>query len=187
RAHHDARAECFQHELLLAALLVAHREHGAVALDRGGHREANTRVAARAFDHGAAGLELPRLLGRFDERGPDAVLDRAARVHELALREHERPDAFGDAVEPHERRVADGPEDALVVLHAARSAPAPFRLVGQGTLSARSNASCLAARTRRVSRSGATSSKNASGLNGFARKRSTCPRFFASSTSSSSA
>src|SRR5690606_10977671 len=63
---------------------------------------------------GAARPEPPLALGRLDDRRPDAVLHRPARVHELRLPVHRGAEAGDDCAEPHEGRPADDVEDAVV-------------------------------------------------------------------------
>ena len=87
RRDHDLGAVAAQHRDLLLAHLVGHHEDAAVALLRRRDREADAGVARGRLDDRAAGLQLPVALGRLDHREPDPVLDRAARVQELELRE----------------------------------------------------------------------------------------------------
>ena len=90
RAQHDLRAVGPQQGLLLGRLLVGHHEDAAIALERGGDRQAVAGVAAGRLDDRAAGLEQARPLGRLDHRQPDPVLDRAARVEHLQLGQDQR-------------------------------------------------------------------------------------------------
>ena len=114
RRDHDLGAVAAQHRDLLLAHLVGHHEDAAVALLRRGDREPDARVAGGRLDDRAAGPELAVALGRLDHREPDAVLVRAARVHELELREDRSRHVLRDAVEPHDRRGADEVEDGRV-------------------------------------------------------------------------
>ena len=82
-------------------------------------------VARRRLDDRAAGLEQARLLGRLDHRQPDAVLDRAARVEHLELRQEQRlaiagPEIAREPRDADERRAAHEVEDRLGVLHRPR-------------------------------------------------------------------
>ena len=90
RADDDLGPEGAQQGDLLLRDLVGHHEDAAVALQRGGDREADARVAARRLDDRPSGGELPLLLGALDHPEADPVLDAAARVHELELGEEQR-------------------------------------------------------------------------------------------------
>ena len=90
RAEHDLGAVRPQQRLLLGRLLVGHHEDAAVALERGGDRQAVAGVAGRRLDDRAARLEQAGPLGRLDHRQPDPVLDRAARIEHLELGEDQR-------------------------------------------------------------------------------------------------
>jgi hypothetical protein len=112
--HHDHfGAEGAQQLDLLARHLVGDREDAPVALDRCGDREPDAGVPARPLDDRAAGLQRAAPLRGFDDGEADAVLHRAARVHLFGLREDRRPDAARDAVQPDQRGLADGLEDAV--------------------------------------------------------------------------
>ncbi len=87
RRDHDLSAVAAQHRDLLLAHLVGHHEDAPVALLRRGDREADARVPRGRLDDRAARPELPVTLGRLDHREPDPILVRAARVHELELRQ----------------------------------------------------------------------------------------------------
>ena len=89
-AQHDLGAVRAQQGLLLDRLLVGHHEDAAIALERGGDREAVAGVAAGRLDDGPARLEEAGALGGLDHRQADAVLDRAAGVEHLQLGEQER-------------------------------------------------------------------------------------------------
>ncbi len=75
-------------------------------------------------------LQLAGLLGQLDHLERDAVLRRAAGV--LAFELGEDPDVgIGrQRVHPHERGVADDPEDVLVA-HVAAEPERPTRAAGQ--------------------------------------------------------
>jgi hypothetical protein len=62
------------------------------------------------------GLDLAAALGLLEHEHADAVLDRAARVEELALGEDLGGQAARDVLEAHDRRAADDGEDAVVDL-----------------------------------------------------------------------
>ena len=128
RRDHDLGAVAAQHRDLLLAHLVRHHEDAPVALLRGRDRQAHAGVARRRLDDRAARPELPVALGRLDHRQPDPVLVRAARVHELELREDPAGNAPRDPVEPDDRRVADQVEDRrILAAHAARASRPSLR------------------------------------------------------------
>ena len=124
-AQDDLGAVRAQQRLLLRRLLVGHDEDAAVALERGGDRQAVAGVAGRRLDDGPAGLEQARALGGLDHRQPDPVLHRAARVEHLELREQQRPAVLGPEVagqprDADQRRVAHEVEDRVGVVHRPR-------------------------------------------------------------------
>ena len=78
-------------------------------------READAGVARGRLDDRPAGLQHPVALGRLDHREADPVLDRAAGVQVLELREDPRAARRREPVEPHDRRAADEVEDRRVL------------------------------------------------------------------------
>src|SRR5699024_6883824 len=76
-------------------------------------------VAAGGLDDGAAGLQLPGLLGRVDHGHADAVLDGAGGVVELELRDDGGLDLVTEVVQLHERGATDQLGDVLVDGHAS--------------------------------------------------------------------
>ena len=83
-----ARAVQAQQALALAAHALRQRQHQLIALGGAHERERDARVAAgRLDDRRAARLDPAFRLGRLDHRHADAVLDAAARVERLELRE----------------------------------------------------------------------------------------------------
>ena len=110
----DLGAERLEHHLLLAAHLLGHRDDHPVAADRGGHREADAGVAAGRLDQRVARLDAPRLLGLEQHAHADAVLHRAAGVHELELAEQLAGQVAPDAREPDHGRVPDRVEHRVV-------------------------------------------------------------------------
>jgi hypothetical protein len=81
----NLRAHCAQVEDLLLAHLVGQDENELVALLRRHQRQADARVARRRLDQRVAGRDVAALLGLFDHRDADAVLDRAAGIREFEL------------------------------------------------------------------------------------------------------
>ena len=102
--HVHLRAVEAQQRLALAAHALRQREDQVVALGRGHEGERDAGVAARRLDdRGAAGLDPPLGLGGLDHRHADAVLDRAAGVEHLELREDRRGRVGQEAGELHHR------------------------------------------------------------------------------------
>ena len=110
--HHPGAEGPKQPDLLLAHL-VGHDEDGPVTSDGGGDGQSHAGVPGGGLHDGASGSEQPLPFGFLDDGDPDPVLDRAARIQELALGPNLGIDAVGDLVEPDEGCVADGVEDAL--------------------------------------------------------------------------
>ena len=114
RGQHHLGAEEAHQPAPLDAELLRHGHHQRIALGGAYHGEADAGVAAGRLDHGLAGLQLARFLRRLDDAERQAVLDRAERVEGLDL--DVEVDALGrQLVDPHDRRVADGLQDALVL------------------------------------------------------------------------
>ena len=121
RRDHDLGAVRAQRRDLLLAHLVRHHEDAAVALVRGRDREPDAGVARRRLDDRPAGLEPPVTLGGLDHRDPDAILVRAAGVHELELCEQRRAGLAAEGDEADDRRRADEVEDGRIrARHTAR-------------------------------------------------------------------
>ena len=118
-----------QERALLLGDLVGHDEDAAVALDRGGDRQADARVPARWLDDRAPGPELPLPLGRLDHADPDAVLHAPAGIHVLELGEERRADVRADPLQAHERRPAHQVEHRRVVARHGGSL-SPWRRFG---------------------------------------------------------
>jgi len=116
-AHDDLGAERAQEIALLLTLLVGHRADDAVPLDRRGHREADSGVAAGRLDDGAARLEQPASLRIFDHAQADPVFDRAAGIQVLELPDDRWLEPSPDARESDQRRVADDGEDVRGEIH----------------------------------------------------------------------
>src|SRR3712207_1256537 len=87
-----------------------------VAFYSGDHRKGVTRVAARSFDYGVAGLEQALLLGLLDHVLGDARLDGAGGVEVLEL--------AVDSLDRHQRCVAD------TVEHVGERNPTLARVLG---------------------------------------------------------
>ena len=115
RAHDHLGAERPQRIDLFLRLLIGRREDALVALDDRRDREAHAGVAGGAFDDRAARPQLAGLLGVLDHLDRHPVLDRVARIGRFDLGVDVRgDDALRDAVEAHERRIADRFENVVV-------------------------------------------------------------------------
>ena len=82
-------------------------------------RQPDPGIAGGALDDRAAGPQQPLLLGVEDDRQRRPVLDRAARIQELALAQDLAAGGVGHLVQAHQRRVADQIDEALANVHAA--------------------------------------------------------------------
>jgi hypothetical protein len=87
--------------------MLGHDEHHAIAADRGGHRERDAGIAGGRLDQRVAGLDRAAPLGVADHRHRRPVLDRAGGVVPFQLRQYHVLIRTGQALQPHERRVAD--------------------------------------------------------------------------------
>ena len=106
-----------EHVPLALAHLIGGDEHGVVTADRRDHRQAHPGVAGGRLHDRAAGGELAGALGVGDEADGDPILDRAAGIHVLELRQDGRPDPGGHGVELDEGGAADEVEHGVCVLH----------------------------------------------------------------------
>ncbi len=119
--HHDLGTVGLEHVDLLAAHLVGHRAHAAIAAHRRGDREAETGVSGGAFDQRPTRRDQARLLGAQHHVHRHAVLDRAPGVQLLELCQHGRRTGRRHAIQAHQRGVSDQVEYGIVKLH--RSPP----------------------------------------------------------------
>jgi hypothetical protein len=94
--------------------VLGHDQHQAVAADRRRHGERDAGVARSGLDQGVAGLDRAARLGVADHGNGGPVLDRAGGVVALQLREDDVLVAARQALQPHQRRVADEVLDGLV-------------------------------------------------------------------------
>ena len=110
----DLRAQCLEHNLLLAAHLLGHRDDHAVAVHSSRHGQTDAGVAAGGLDQRVARLDAPTLLGLQQHALANAVLDGTAGREELALDEELAASLFANGAEAHHRGVTDGVEDGIV-------------------------------------------------------------------------
>jgi hypothetical protein len=117
RAHHDLRTITLENIDLLDAHLVGHHEHALVTLACSDNRETDTGIARCRFDDRAAGFQCAGFLSRLDHTNRDAILHRPAGIQLLKLGKQLRAPGRRDAIEPHQRCVADEVEQAVVNVH----------------------------------------------------------------------
>ena len=122
RADDDLGSVRPQQRDLLLAHLVGHDEDAAVALQRGGDREAGAGVAGGGLDDRAARFQLSLPLGSLDHRDPDPVLHGPAGVEVLELGDDGARVLGNQPLEADERGVADEVEDGRILArHSAKS------------------------------------------------------------------
>ncbi len=114
RRDHHPRAEGPQQADLFLAHLVWHDEDRLIPLQRTGDRKAYPRVAGSGFHHCPTRSQHALPLIRLNDRVSDSILNRAAGVDEFELGVDWSLQAAGDAVQPHQRRLADCLQDAVV-------------------------------------------------------------------------
>jgi hypothetical protein len=118
RGDHDLGAVGAQQVDLLAGHLVGHDGDDAVALQAGGDGQARARVARGRLHDRPARPQVAGALRGVDERDRHAVLDGAARVERLDLRDELGGQPGLDPAEAHERGGADGVEDRVLDVRA---------------------------------------------------------------------
>ena len=91
-----------------------HGQDHVVAAGGAHHGQGDAGVAGGGFDDRAARGQGAGGLGGVDDRDPDAVLDRVGGVVELEFGQHGGRAALVEAVDPHERGVADQGGDVVV-------------------------------------------------------------------------
>jgi len=121
RHRDDLRTERPQKGDLLLRLRLGNHDHHAIPTRAAEQRQANTRVAGRAFDDGVARLQVPAALRLADDAQRRAVFHRAAGIHELRLAEDSAARQFGEPPQPDQRRVPDAPLHAMICV--TRHAP----------------------------------------------------------------
>ena len=99
-----------------------------IALLRRDQREPEAGVAGGRLDERVARLDVAALLGLLDHRDADAVLDRAARIHEFELQE-QAAWACIDMRHLEHRRLADHVENIGIHVHGRISYIRNFRRV----------------------------------------------------------
>src|SRR6185437_3853474 len=114
RCHDHFRTESLEQAHLFLRHLVGQREDALVAAQCGRDREANTSVAASPLHDRSARLELSLALGALDDREPDTVLDRSARIEELSLAVDGRANPASHTMQPDQRRPSNRLENVVV-------------------------------------------------------------------------
>src|SRR5204863_3500065 len=109
--------------------VVGHDDLDRIALARADHGERDAGVTGRRLEDRLAGADRALLLGVLDQRAGDAVLDRAGGVVRLELGPDAHPRLGRQALELHQRRVADGLHDVAVTA-AARAVLQPGHTSG---------------------------------------------------------
>src|SRR5437762_2621875 len=100
--------------------MLGHHQHHPVAAHRRRHRERNAGVARRRLDQRIAGLDRTASFRLEDHRQRGAILDRSGGIVALELRQQHIVRLARQALQPNERRIADGAFDGLI--HGARYA-----------------------------------------------------------------
>ena len=106
-----------QHVLLFLRLSVGDDDHGAIAERARHHRNADARVAGRAFDDHSARAQGAARDRVIDHRQRGAVLDGPAGVHELRLAENRASRGLGSGAKLDERGAADRGDNIAYRLH----------------------------------------------------------------------
>src|SRR6185437_9195968 len=119
RRHLDQlRAKQPQHVLFFLALRIGDDDDGAVATRIGDQRQSDAGIAGGRLHHQAAGSQFAAIFSFQDHLPAGAILDRAARIHELGLAEDGTAGRLGSAPKLDQWRMADGVNDAVADLHA---------------------------------------------------------------------
>src|SRR5262249_19100494 len=92
-------------------------DHRPVATGVPHQRETDAGVACGALDDHATRPQLAACLGVAHDVERRAILDRAARVHELGLAEDRATGQFGGPAQLDDRRIADRLDEAITHVH----------------------------------------------------------------------
>src|SRR5208283_929432 len=106
-SQHQFRAVSDQQFAALEAHRIRHRQRQRNVAGRGDEGERDSGVTAGRFNQFLARTKQAALFGVPDHRGADSAFNGVRRVASFDLAEDRRRRAVGDAVEPHQRRVAD--------------------------------------------------------------------------------
>ena len=116
---HDLGAEEAHQPAALDGEAFSHGDDQRITLGGAHHGKADAGIARGGLDDGLAGLERAGLLGFLDDRDGEAVLHRTCRVERLELHV-EVYAVWREVVDADGGRVADGVENAVIDLAAAR-------------------------------------------------------------------
>ena len=114
RRQNELRAEHRQQGAAFERHRFGHGENDFVALGRGDERERNAGVTAGRLDDDGVFRQDAALLGVFNHRHADAILNAAERVEKFALEQNGGVQPGGDFVEFDERGAAHGFDDVVV-------------------------------------------------------------------------
>ena len=120
-ADNHFRAQRFQEVNFFLGLLIRDGENHLVAANGGNQRQPHSGIAGGAFDDGAAGLQQAFFLGVVDHGDADAVFHRAPWVEVVGFDVNPRLEPVIDAMEPHQRSVADGFQDVVTFHRVSRT------------------------------------------------------------------
>jgi hypothetical protein len=101
--------------LALGGGVVRHDQDHLVTHDRRGHGQGDTGIARGRLDQGVAWPDLPALFGAADHRQRRSVLDRTGRVVALELEQQGIAGVAAQALQAHQRRIADAIGDSEVL------------------------------------------------------------------------
>jgi len=101
------RAECAQNLAPLLAHRLRHGDDQVVAALGADHRQGDASVAAGRLDDERIRADVPLAFGGLDHGQADTVFDALGRIGVFELSQDGRRGVLGDAVEAHQRRVAD--------------------------------------------------------------------------------
>jgi hypothetical protein len=110
-------AERLDDLVFLGRLIVRHHDHAAVATRVADVGDADSGIAGRALDDGAARFQraAPFRIEHDPFRG--AILDRPARIHEFGLTEDVATGLFAQTTQANQGRVAHGPDKPFANRH----------------------------------------------------------------------
>ena len=106
-----------QHVFLFLRLGLRNNDNGFEPHRRAHKRKPDAGVARRAFDNGAAGLQLAPRNGIADDKQRRAVFDRLAGVHEFRFAQNFAAGLFARAAQPDQRCVSNGLGQIFCNLH----------------------------------------------------------------------
>ena len=125
-----------QEATFLFTHLIGHHKNAVIALERGSYRQTMAGIAAGRLYNRPTRTQQALLLTILDHRRANAVLDTAARVEHLHLRQHQRRHIVCDMPQAHQRRIAHHLKNGVIIEHLTLSYPRrPSRLPHSSRLS----------------------------------------------------